>query len=109
MEVLESLHGNGQIIYDETWATTFLNQVNSYVVKAEKAALKAESSLEDIKEIVAEAEGNSFFKALNAVHASFCLPSCNIDKPNLSKLSAAFELSLYFSNPVEKAIAACSY
>ena len=58
MEVLESLHGNGKIIYDETWATTFLNQINSYVIQAEKAALKTEQNLVDIKDIVEEAEAN---------------------------------------------------
>ena len=58
MEVLESLHGNGKIIYDETWATTFLNQINSYVMKAEKAALKTEQNLADVKEIVEQAEEN---------------------------------------------------
>ena len=58
MEVLESLHGNGQIIYDETWATTFLNQINNYVIKAEKASKQAELYLADVEDIVERAEEN---------------------------------------------------
>ena len=34
--------------------------------------------------------GNSFFRLLKAVQASFFLSNCCIDKPNFNRLSAAF-------------------
>lgn len=56
LEVLESLHGNGQIIYDETWITTFYKRIDESVAKAESAATQAEAHLATIQEIVDGAE-----------------------------------------------------
>lgn len=56
LEVLESLHGNGQIIYDESWITTFYRKIDESVAKAETAAETAEKHLATIQNIVDNAE-----------------------------------------------------
>lgn len=58
LEVLESLHGNGAIIYDETWSTSFLDTVEGYKEDAEQSALLAGKYLNEIVDIVANAESD---------------------------------------------------
>ena len=58
LEVLESLHGNGQIIYDESWITTFYAKIDKSVRDAKTAAETAEQHLNTIEEIVAGASSD---------------------------------------------------
>lgn len=58
LEVLESLHGNGAIIYDETWSKKFLDTVEDYRNDAEQASAEASAKLQEIMEIVQNAESD---------------------------------------------------
>ena len=58
LEVLESLHGNGEIIYNATWAASFLDTAEEYKNDAEKASSLAGEYLEEIIQIVSTAESD---------------------------------------------------
>lgn len=54
IEILESLHGSGNIIVDEEWATSVLSQVQKAASDAQTAAANAQSSLDQTEAIRSE-------------------------------------------------------
>lgn len=54
IEILESLHGNGNIIVDEEWATSVLSQVQKAASDAQTAATNAQTSLDQAEIIRSE-------------------------------------------------------
>ena len=58
LDVLESLQGNGEIIYDKTWSKTFLDTVEEYKEIAENSSKEAAEYLDEIVTIVTNAESD---------------------------------------------------
>lgn len=56
IEILESLQGNGNIIVDETWSNTVLEDVQNAAIEAQSSAIEAKNAAEQAQEVLKEVD-----------------------------------------------------